>query len=179
MSNKAEVIKPTLTHAARKTVTTAVCDALSSKENTGSIVTLVCNAARAIMKGKPFPVADMAAICEDVAIARGWKGKSKPVRMSEVKTLLCSYAKLPEAIKLAQARGPCNWHMAMKMARVIKDGKSVQTAVTEASRKKKKAPRDQFERLTDAMRKLYKESKGKRKALLQAWEILGCEGDIA
>jgi len=162
----------------RRRVAMAFCSALDAQSNTGSIVTQVCDVARSIMRGKPFPEADMAAIVEDISAKRGWQGPTAKVRASEVRTVLSTYAKLPEAIKIAQQDGTCNWHFAMKLARIIKKGKTGAAAVKEAARSAK--PR-KF-RLKGALLRCseaYREKRAKRDAASKAWDALGLKGEIA
>lgn len=171
--------KPVLAVGDRRRVAMAFCSALDAQSNTGSIVTQVCDVARSIMRGKPFPEADMAAIVEDITAKRGWQGPTAKVRASEVRTVLYTYAKLPEAIKIAQQDGTCNWHFAMKLARIIRKGKTGAAAVKEA-RKAREAKEIPIEgRIASLLRKLYREKRAKRDAAAKAWDALGLKGEIA
>jgi hypothetical protein len=130
---------PTLAVSVRRRVADAVCDALNASSNTGNLVTPLCNIARDAMHGKPFPAADMESIVEDIANRRGWKKPTRRIRCSEVRAVLSSYRQLPEAVKIAQRDGTCNWLFALRLARIIrKDGSNAADAV-KAARKAHKA----------------------------------------
>jgi hypothetical protein len=163
----------------RRRVAMAFCSALDAQSNTGSIVTQVCDVARSIMRGKPFPDADMAAIVADITAKRGWEGPTAKVRASEVRTVLSTYAKLPEAIKIAQQDGPCNWHFAMKLARIIKKGKTGAAAVKEARKVSEPKVVPVEARIASLLRKLYRKNRAKRDAAAKAWDALGLKGEIA
>jgi hypothetical protein len=169
-----ETSKPVLAVADRRRIATAFCSALDNVSNTGSIVTQVCNVARSIMRGKPIPDADMDSIIADIADARKWKGPAKKVRESEARTVLATYAELPEAIKAAQDKGACNWHFALKMARLIKRGKSA-TAAVNAARKKSNKPVNWEGRVAAVLKAFVEAVPRKRTAALNAAQLLGVE----
>jgi hypothetical protein len=181
MSDKDTVKVPTLPRGDRTRIARAVCEALDTRDNTGSIITTVCNTARAIMKGKPFPAADMDAIVQDIAHARGWKGDAVKTRSSEVRTILHTYAVLPEAIRHAQSKGACNWHFALKMARMLKkDPKlSVNSVYSKAEKSKGSKKVTPEGRIASALKALWKEKRAKRSVYTKVWELLNLEGDIA
>lgn len=173
-----ETSKPVLAVADRRRIAHAFCSALDNVGNTGSIVTQVCDVARSIMRGKPIPEADMAAIVDDIAAARKWKGPALKVRSSEARTVLATYAELPEAIKAAQHKGACNWHFALKMARLIKKGKSV-TAAVSAARKASTREEVPIEgRIASLLKRMFKDSPRKQAKAAAAWEALGLKGAI-
>lgn len=174
-----ETSKPVLAVADRRRIATAFCSALDNVSNTGSIVTQVCDVARSIMRGKPIPDADMDSIIADIAAARKWKGPALKVRSSEARTVLATYAELPEAIKAAQDKGACNWHFALKMARLIKRGKSATAAVSAARKASTRAEVPIEGRIAALLKRMVKDSPRKLSKAAAAWDALGLKGSIA
>lgn len=170
---KTETSKPVLAVSDRRRIATAFCNALDTQANTGSIVTQVCDVARSIMRGKPIPDADMDSIIADIAAARNWKGDAAKARKSEVRTVLSTYAELPEAIKAAQEKGACNWHFALKIARLIKKGKSATAAVSAARKKAADKPINWEGRVAAALKGLVEAKPKKRAAAINAATLLG------
>jgi hypothetical protein len=181
MKDESTVKVPTLPRGDRTRIARAVCEALDTRDNTGGIITQVCNTARSIMRGKPFPAADMDAIVQDIAHDRGWKGDAIKVRSSEVRTILHTYAVLPEAIKHAQSKGACNWHFALKMARVLKKNPklAIASVYSKAGKASASAPVSPEGRIASALKALWKEKRAKRSTYTKVWELLGLKGDIA
>jgi hypothetical protein len=170
-----EISKPVLAVSDRRRIATAFCNALDTQANTGSIVTQVCDVARSIMRGKPVPAADMDSIIADIAAQRGWKGPTAKVRGSEARTVLSTYAELPEAVKLAQEKGACNWHFALKIARLIKGGKSPTAAVSAARKKAADKPINWEGRIAAVLKALIEAKPKKRAAAINAASLLGVE----
>lgn len=173
--------KPVLSITARSAIVSAYVDALDSVENTGSLVTQVCDKAQQYMKGEPFADDDRKAIVLDISKARGWKGASVKSRQSEVNVILKAYAKLPDAIAALSSKAKkCQWHDSMKLARRINQGDSVQKAVAFAL----KAPTSQHVspqgRVAGALKSWHKVATGaKREAILKAADLLGLKLGIA
>jgi hypothetical protein len=175
-----EVSKLTLATAQRRPIITAVCNALDARDNTGTFVTQVCNVVRSTMHGKPLSDADAKAIVDDVADARGWRGDTANTRKSEVRVILDTYAVLPELVRYAKDKGNCNWHFALKMARVRrKDPKLSVASVYSKASKKGGATVTPEGRIASALKALWKAKRAKRSVYTQVWELLKLEGDIA
>lgn len=168
----------TLSSTARSAIVSTFVSAISSAENSGSLVTQVCDAANKYARGLPIGDEDIAAIGHGVAKERGWKGRSLKSRLSEVRVVLRSYATLPEAIEafIAKARN-CDWHTSMKLARRLNKGDSVKQAVAAAfeqqknGQSKKSTPQG---RTAAALKAWFKTARpDKQKLILQVAEMLG------
>lgn len=166
----------TLSSTARSAIVSTFVSAISSAENSGSLVTQVCDAANKYARGEQIAESDISAIGSAVAKERGWKGRSLKSRLSEVRVVLRSYATLPEAIEafIAKAKS-CDWHTSMKLARRLNKGDSVKQAVAAAFEKngqsKKSTPQG---RTAAGLKAWYKVARpDKQKLILQVADMLG------
>jgi hypothetical protein len=173
------VEKAVLNARDHKVIGRAFASALDQRDNTGSLVHTVCDVARQCMKGKAFAEPDLQGIVDVIAHERGWEGASLKSRGSEVRVVLRAYVKLPEAIKIAQRDGACNWHFSMMLARKINAGSSPADAVEEAREKGSKKKANTIGKIAGLLKTLYKDNRSKRDAAIKAWKALGIEGDIA
>jgi hypothetical protein len=169
---KKETATPVIPASQRRVIVQSFVAAMDARDNTGGIVTQVCNAARSICRGKPIGKEDQTAIVEDLADARGWKPDVLRARSSEVRVILDTYSELPTAIQHAQRTGTCNWHFALKVARLIRKGKPA-TAAVSAARKKSTADAVPVEgRIASLLKKLIAEKPRKRDAAMKAAHAL-------
>lgn len=165
-----------LSSTARSAIVSTFVSAISSAENSGSLVTQVCDAANKYARGEQIGDEDIAAIGHAVAKERGWKGRSLKSRLSEVRVVLRAYTTLPEAIEAFIAKAKCcDWHTSMKLARRLNKGDSVKQAVTAAFQKngqsKKSTPQG---RTAAGLKAWYKAARpDKQKLILQVAEMLG------
>src|ERR1044072_8113355 len=101
-------MKPTqtigLSNTARTAIVASYVEALSNAENTGALVTQVCDVANRYTKGEVISDEDMTAIVGGIARERGWKGPALKSRASEVRVVLRASNTLPEAIKAFRNR---------------------------------------------------------------------------
>lgn len=135
MSSKQQSL--TLSTAARSAIVSSYVKALDAHMTSGSLVTQVCETAMRYMKGEEIPEDDRKAIVSDIARAKGWTGKSAKSRMSECNVILKAYAKLGEAIEAFSTKAKrMQWHDAMKLARQLNKGATIQKAVSFAMKKK-------------------------------------------
>jgi hypothetical protein len=168
----------TLSTTARSAIVSTFVHALTTAENTGNLVTQVCETANKYLKGAEISDADMSSIGHDIAKARNWKGPAARSRLSEVRVVLRASSTLPEAIKAyASKASKCDWHTSMKLARCLNRGESVKTAVSSAfvsnttKQTSKSTPQG---RTAGALKSWFKLAKGDKKtAILKAAEILG------
>lgn len=173
-------VEPVLNASARSAIVRAFSDALDSAENTGSVVTMVCNVAAKHLGGKALTSADVEEIARGVASARGWKGPSALARTSEVRQVLNAHEQLPGAITAFRERmGYCNYHQAVRLAREIrKAGGSATKAVKNAIQSIKAGGQSKGStpqgRTAAALKAWYKAAKSdKRELILRAAQLLG------
>lgn len=165
----------TLTSTARSAIVSTYITALNTAENTGALVTQVCDVANKYTKGEALSDEDMAAIVGSIARERGWKGPALKSRTSEVRVVLKAAKQLPEAIEGFRKRADkCDWHTSMKLARCINRGEKVKDAIahTFANKSQSKGSTPQG-RTAAALKAWFKEAKGDKKAaIVKAAEIL-------
>lgn len=170
-------VKLMLSASARTAIVSTFVDALNASENTGSLVTQVCDTANRYTKGEKLSDDDTSSIVNAVAKERGWKGASAKSRMSEVRVVLRAASDLPEAIKGFTARArKCDWHTAMRLARAINRGDSVKAAITHTFAKKSgQSPKSTPQGRTAAgLKAWYEAAKGDKRALIiKACTLLG------
>lgn len=168
-----------LSNTARTAIVASYVEALSNAENTGALVTQVCDVANRYTKGESISDEDMTAIVGGIAKERGWKGPALKSRASEVRVVLRASATLPEAIKGFRNRADkCDWHTSMKLARCINKGESVQKAINMVHNAQKSGGQSKGAtpqgRTAGALKAWWKLAKGEKKtAILRAAEILG------
>ncbi len=163
-----------LTTAARSAIVSCYVSALSTTENTGGLLTQVCEVVAKHSKGKPLSDGDSKAIVTDIASAKGWKGASAASRMSEVRIILKAADKLPDAIDAYRAKAKqCTWHDGMKMARGLAKGRSITQCVKAAFEKKDGNTGTPEGRTAGALKAWWKASPRKREAILAAASTLG------
>ncbi len=168
----------TLSTTARSAIASAYVNALSANENTGSLLTQVCEVGARYTKGSKMADEDIAAISADVSRAKGWKGATAQSRVSEVKIMLRSLHVLPDAVEAyrerAKGRG-FTWHDGMKMARKLAKGASVPMAVRAAFESNKGGERGTPEgHVAGALKRWFKvATPKKREAILSAASTLG------
>lgn len=169
----------TLSSTARSAIVSTFVSAISSAENSGSLVTQVCDAANKYARGEQISNEDIAAIGNGVAKERGWKGGSLKSRLSEVRVVLRAYTTLPEAIESFIAKAKCcDWHTSMKLARRLNKGDSVKQAVALTLEQKKNGGQSKKStpqgRTAAGLKAWYKAAKpDKQKLILQVAEMLG------
>lgn len=166
----------TLSSTARSAIVSTYITALSNVENTGALVTQVCDVANKYTKGEALGEEDMTAIVGGIARERGWKGPSLKSRTSEVRIVLKAAHTLPEAIKGFHKRaGKCDWHTSMKLARCLNRGEKVKDAIshTFANKSQSKGSTPQG-RVAAGLKAWYAVAKGdKKKAIFEACQLLG------
>lgn len=165
----------TLSATARSAIVSTYITALNTAENTGALVTQVCDVANKYTKGEVLSDEDTTAIVGGIARERGWKGPALKSRSSEVRVVLKAAHTLPEAIQGFHKRaGKCDWHTSMKLARCINRGAKVKDAITQtlASKGQSKGSTPQG-RCAAALKAWFKEAKGDKKvAITKAAELL-------
>ena len=165
-----------LSLSARNAVAAAFCNAFDTAENTGSVVTQVCNVAHKYLHGAPIEKDDADSVINMIAKQRGWKGPALKSRSSEVRTVLAAYHELPKAVSAYHEKASkCDWHTALRLARFLKRGESVKGAVTQAfntqTQSAKSTPQG---RTAGALKAWYKEARSdKREQILKAANLLG------
>ena len=75
----------TLSATARSAIVSTYITALNTAENTGALVTQVCDVANKYTKGEALNDEDMTAIVGGIARERGWKGPALKSRTSVAK----------------------------------------------------------------------------------------------
>mgnify|MGYP001597113170 CR=1 FL=1 len=160
-----KAIELTLTTTARSNIAATYCDAASTQDRSGHLLTTVCDAVYKVVKGKPLPDGDRADIVRSIGVKRGWSKASHDVRAAEVNTVLKNYAALREAIKaLTTATDACTWHQAIELSRLLNRKKTVKAAVAEVKRVKQTGPKGTPSgRLAGALLGAVKFFTGKRK----------------
>lgn len=173
-----------LSTTARSAIVSSYLEALSSAENTGALVTQVCDVANKYTRGEAISDEDMTSIVGGIAKERGWKGPALKSRASEVRVVLRASNTLPEAIKAFRNRADkCDWHTSMKLARCINKGTGVQKAVSQVFAAAKSggqsAKSNPAGRAAGALKAWWKAAKGEKKAaILRAAEILGLKLNV-
>ena len=126
------------------------------------------------MKGEEIPEDDRKAIVSDIARAKGWTGKSAKSRKSECNVILKAYAKLGEAIKAFSKKAKrMQWHDAMKLARQLNKGATIQKAVSFAMKKNPGNTVSPEGRIAAGLKALVEAKPRKRDAVVKAAELLG------
>lgn len=164
-----------LSTAARSAIVSCYVSALSTTENTGGLVTQVCEVISKHSKGQTLSDADSKAIVTDISRAKGWKGASAKSRESEVRVLLKASDKLPDVIEAYRERAKmCSWHDGMKLARLVNKGKSVTQCVKLALESNAPGAKGTPEgRTAGALKAWHKASPRKRDVIVQAASLLG------
>lgn len=165
----------TLNTTARSAIVASFCNALDTAENTGSLVTHVCDVANKFLRGAAIEKADSDEIINDIARARNWKDNVLRARASEVRVVLRAYTKLGDAVsKYASKAKKCDWHTSMKLARRLNAGDTIQQAVTAAFTKSSQSAKSTPQgRTAAALKAWFAESRGaKREAIIKAIELL-------
>lgn len=161
---------------ARSAIVASFCNALDTAENTGSLVTQVCETAHKYLRGAEIEKDDSDSIVTDIAKARGWKDAALRSRASEVRVVLRAYNQLGEAIETYSKRAnKCDWHTSMKLARRLNAGDSIKQAVLAAFTKASQSPKSTPQgRTAGALKAWYNAARGDKKAaILRAAELLG------
>lgn len=152
-------------------------NALTAAENTGSLVTSVCEAAAKHYKGEEIAKSDLDALVEEIAKSRGWKDAALKSRSSEVRAILKSYVELPEAVEAYKAKAKrCDWHTMLTLARRLVAGDSVKTAVATLMNKPEGAKKvvKPSGRVAAGLALWYKDATpDKQKAIVKAAALLG------
>jgi hypothetical protein len=164
-----------LSTSARSAIVSTFVDALNAAENTGSLVTQVCDTANKYTKGETIGDEDMSAIVGSIAKERGWKGPALKSRTSEVRVVLRASGQLPEAIKaLSTKAGKCDWHASMKLARCINKGMAIPKAVKLCMATKEQSAKSTPQgRTAGALKAWFKIAKADKKAaILEAAKVL-------
>lgn len=163
-----------LNTTARSAIVNSFCNALDTQENTGSLVTQVCDVASKYLRGADITKADSDDIVESIARNRGWKDAVLRARTSECRVVLRAYHKLGEAISVYARRAKkCDWHTSMKLARRLNAGDSVNQAVTMAFNKSASKPVSIEGRCAGVLKAWYESARGDKKAaILKAAELL-------
>lgn len=173
-----------LSATARTAIVSSYINALDSAENTGSLLTQVCETANKYTRGETLSDEDQKAIAAAVSSEKGWRGKTAQSRESEVRVILRASAELPEAIEaFASKNKSCNWHTGMKLARRLNKGepvakavKTVLHAITNGGQSTQSNPAG---RAAAALKAWFKAAKGeKRKAIEKAFELLNLSGKL-
>ncbi len=136
MSKQAD--KPKIGSGAKR-VAHAIAKAYGTlAQGTASVVTQVCNVAMELYGGEYLPPQDIEFIVAQVARERQWTVASAQARKSEIRTVLATYDKLPDACEafLTQA-GTLTWHNAVRLGRELlasdfNVAKAVRNAITKS-----------------------------------------------
>lgn len=141
MSTEAkEVIAPKINRGAVNAIASAVAKGLATVNGTGSLLHSVCNIARQQYKGKAIPKPDVEAVLAELAESQNWKGRAADIRKSEYRSVLGSYAQLPEAMKaFTDKMARCSWHDGIALSRLLRTKAPKAAASAHASRGKKSA----------------------------------------
>lgn len=166
-----------LSLSARNAIASAFCSALDTQENTGSLVTQVCNVANKYLSGSEIAKEDSDHICNTISKQRGWKGAAIKTRCSEVRTVLRASVELPKAIHAYSEKAKkCDWHTGIKLARLLNKGESVTRAVSQAFNTQSASDAARVSpqgRCAGALKAWFKIAKGdKRDQILKAAAIL-------
>jgi hypothetical protein len=171
---------PLLNTAARGAIVRAFSDAFDSAENTGSVLTQVCNVAHKYIGDGTLTDDDTSAIVRGIVEHRRWPKDQVPARSSEVRTILAAHATLPRAIAAFRERvRVCNWHQAVKLAREIRNAKgNITKAVTAAVSASKRGSQSKGStpqgRTAAALKAWFKVAKGERRdTILKVAAMLG------
>lgn len=163
-----------LSTAARSAIVSVFVSALNTAENTGGLVTQVCNVAIKHTKGAAMGDADIKAVSADIASSKGWRGDAAKVRTSEVRTVLKAAHLLPDAITAYHSRNKtCTWHESMKLARLVNKGKSITQAVKLAMETNTGPKGTPEGRTAGALKAWFKAAPRKREAIINAASLLG------
>jgi (2Fe-2S) ferredoxin len=167
-----------LNQTARTAIVATFVSALESAENTGSLVTQVCDMAAKHLKGEEIEKDDLESLVTDISKARGWKEKALKARSSEVRIVLKSYIELPEAVVAYKAKAKrCDWHTMLKLARRLVAGDSIKTAVAACLETSVGSPSSKVKpsgRVAGALAAWYKDATpDKQKAIVKAAALLG------
>lgn len=164
-----------LSTTARSAIVSTFVQALHACDNTGSLVTQVCDTANKYLHGAEISKQDTDSITNSIAKERKWKDKILTARSSEVRVVLRAYNTLPEAIKLYSARAnKCDWHTSMRLARKLNAGEKVSAAVRSAFEVAATKVVSPAGRTAGALKAWYNNAKGeKREAILKAAVLLG------
>lgn len=165
----------TLNTSARNAIVSSFCDALDTAENTGGLITQVCETARKFLRGNEIEKEDINEIVNDIARARNWKDNVLRSRASEVRVVLRACNQLGEAISVYSRRAKkCDWHTSMKLARRLNAGDSITQAVSAAFTKSSQSPKSTPQgRTAAALKAWFAEARGtKRDAIIKAISLL-------
>lgn len=165
-----------LSSTARSAIVSTYITALNTAENTGALVTQVCDVANKYTKGESLSDDDMVAIIGGIARERGWKGPALKTRSSEVRVVLKAAHTLPEAIKgFHHKAGKCDWHTSMKLARCINRGEKVKDAISHTFANKSQSTKSTPQGRTAAgLKAWFAVAKADKKiAITKAAELLG------
>lgn len=175
MSTK-QPVSHVLNTAARSAIVNAFCNALDTHENTGSLVTQVCDVANKQLHGADIESEDLQSIITDIARARNWKENVMRQRSSEVRIVLRAHKSLGEAVeKYTTKAHKCDWHTSMKLARRLNAGDSITQAVTAAFTKSAQSAKSTPQgRTAGALKAWFNTARpDKKTAILRAAELLG------
>lgn len=121
----------------RSAIVRSVSDAVASIGKSGSFVTHVCDVARKAAGGNALSDSDMDDIIATVAKTDTLKAMEKATRantLSRWRTVLCTYAQLPEAEKaLREKVGRAAWHDVMALAVKLKGGSTIAESVRDVA----------------------------------------------
>jgi hypothetical protein len=174
-----------LSATARTAIVSSYVNALDSHENSGSLLTQVCETANKYTRGESLSEEDQKAIAAGVSSEKGWKGKTAASRESEVRVILRASAELPEAIEVFTTKNKrCDWHTGMKLARRLNKGdniakavKHVMQAIANGGQGAKANPAG---RTAAALKAWFAAARGEKKqAIRKAFELLGLSGKLA
>jgi hypothetical protein len=155
----------TLTSDLVTKVVTAFSEAFTLARNSGSAIADFCRTAT--KAGLPAVPAeeDVIAIADAIEKKLGWTGDRVKVYKSEARAVIRQHTLLPQAIEeLRTATGSCDYHSAVKLARLIKEHGNVGDAVKDATEKKEAAKSDPSKKIGSALKSYRKAiNDGKRK----------------
>lgn len=145
---------------------TSFAKAFNAARNSGSALADFCAAALAAKLAVEPAAADVEAIVDGIAVKLAWAGTPRERQSkSEARALVSQHALLPEGITAFRAAtGVCGYHEAVRVARALREHKTVDAAVGSltAERAAKKADHDAS--LTRALQSYFRAMQnGKRK----------------
>src|SRR3974390_665989 len=151
----------------------ALADAYQSMTNSGTALGSACAAAAKLKLPTVVSQSDVDAIVDAISTRLQWAGTARErTAKSEMRAIVATHATLPEAITaLRSASGRCGLAESVKLARYLRDGKSVKAAVTAMTThvEAKRDPREGIRRSLQSFFNATRDSKRKdRDVVMQA-----------
>ncbi len=147
----------------------ALRTAVDNARYSGSALATFCTVAKDNALPAVVPAETVDAIVDAYADGATWKGTdAEKVRKSEARALVAAHALLPEGMQAYRtATGGCGYTDAVKVARAIRKGGTVEAAMAELTadgKATKASPDDKMVKALNAYHKAIREGKRKDKA---------------